>query len=404
MKKKLQTTVDDLLEEMTSKVYTEFNQIRDMKKLSVIREKITSMSLESQNNIRFQEDTGSLIRNKGHPTTRRSQSMYESQILTQLTNENQENKTLDLLAVKNFLISLKEYSVASMEDYHVKQLKRMGFIESTNVFEFLMEIIKKHFALTNEFLEKIWENETTPFLADKVDLVQGFSKIMCNITKISSMPNFDTPFKSGQNPKPQPQLQIMGLLENTLNIFLLEWGKNEFYKSFMINKIYKSLNKKRPDSLSLINVKDFTLSTDIYKMSNMRIVKFSGEEVVFEFDYVFKGNMCLFLNFAFHLDTSILQREIKIDLAVPIREIVSAIRVKYRPRHAGKSWFCFMGLPQMKYELKPKINDIDFDLNLYLFNVGDIIVKNGLKNVIYPQWSSIGIPLTKKRKLFKPGI
>jgi hypothetical protein len=385
--------------EMNQKVYMEFQEIKNNKKKLIVKNLQSANKLPLKNQI-FTEETGSAKNNIKKHIKKRSQSMYENMITSKIMDQNPTN--VDLLTIKNFVLAFKDFSISCTEDYNFKQLKRKPFIENRDIFLKIKKVITKNFTLIDEMMDIIWENETTPVLADDLNLHSGLFSILNNIIDIASIPSRN-PWKTNIAQTCSLEIPGMRVLEQQMNIFFVEWGRNEFYKNYMINKIYKSLNKKRPDSLSLINVKDYSLNKEIYRMSNMRIIKIQDEEVVFEFDCIFKGLVCIDLDFTFMLDTSFIQRDINIELSIPIREIVSVIRFKYRPREIGKSWFCFMGIPQMKYELKPKINDIDFDLNLYLFNIGDIIIKNGFENIIYPQWTSVGIPMTKKRKLFKPG-
>lgn len=412
VKRKLAASRDALIAQISSKVFVQFQEIAEEKKLAKLRETIHSVRSSALARRSFTGDTGSSRAGMRSPSLRpRSHSLFEQTLGAPVTlvtpDRDSPPDPESVVTAKNFLVDFRRYSVACCEDYHFKQLRRRSFIGDQRVFAKIRRVIDRNLGRIDRALEDIWEHETTPHLAEPTRFGQDLLGIVDNLLDLAVLPAAnplaDAGAQSACLPNGPESVPCVEVLERQMRIFMAEWGANDFYRDFMVNKLYKALNKRRPDSLSLINVNDFRLETDIFRMSNLRVAKLRAREVVLEFDCVFRGELRLGLDFSFLLETAFLRRELAIDLVVPIRELVSVIRLKYRPREAGKSWFCFMGVPQMKYELRPKINDIDFELNLHLFNVGDIIVKHGLKNFIYPQWSSVGIPMTKKRKAFTPG-
>ena len=89
---------------------------------------------------------------------------------------------------------------------------------------------------------------------------------------------------------------------------------------------------------------------------------------------------------------------------IKIYEVIGVLRNRYIPRKSGKTWVSFLGSPYINYELIPNFKDINisFKANTDIFNISEKILENALEKTIFPEFVSIGIPLTKKnRKKFK---
>ena len=336
-----------------------------------------------------------------------SYNMLKNNPSQQKISINLEAYTKKIKKVKKHIRKLRKAIIETRNNYGNKQAKRWNSISNVELFENINKIIQEKLGISQECIERIWEIESfESHLEDDDD--REFKVFFLRLVRCD-FDFLDLHFSNVTDTNylnlicKRKKVTLIDIFDANLNIFMTEWSRNLFYKEFMKNKLFKSLNKKRSEMLSIINVKDYKLRKDYSKMENMRLISLSQEEVVFEFDYEFRGELRIDLSFTFHIPSSILNRDIKFDLEIPIREIISVIRLCYRPRAVGKSTFSFMGLPQMKYEFKPTINDIDFNLNLNHFNIQDLIIKHGFRGFIYPQWTSIGIPMTKKRKVFKPG-
>ena len=64
-----------------------------------------------------------------------------------------------------------------------------------------------------------------------------------------------------------------------------------------------------------------------------------------------------------------------------------------------------MGKPFINYELVPKLNDynLEFKVNVDLFNVSEMLLWHAVKKMVYPKVISITLP-NVKRKYKKPAL
>ena len=201
------------------------------------------------------------------------------------------------------------------------------------------------------------------------------------------------------SPKEFEQKEAMIIFNRILKVFLIEWSRNKFFNDKMAYKIFKNMNKKKPSFLSQINVLELNFSMEISEIKNVKIVALSPNKVIFEGDYFIKGDV----NFSFETSLSPkykllykLSKLLKVDINVT--HLMGHLRIVYQPRTFGKSVLSFMETPEVTYKVKAMSKYFGIHPDLDKLNLAKILLDIALKGFVYPEFASIGIPMTKKNR------
>lgn len=182
-------------------------------------------------------------------------------------------------------------------------------------------------------------------------------------------------------------------------IFMIEWKTNKFFNDFVRYKMSKAMNKKKPQFLDTISISEFKFDVEDFFFKNISLISFSENEICFDLDIFLKGNVEIEIKTKYIPKNSFLKYFTNdLTLNVIVSHLMGKTRILYHPRTLGKSKLSFINSPLMNYKFSFSIGKKTFYPNLNVLGIEDLITKLVLKGFIYPDFASIGIPLTKKNR------
>lgn len=362
--------------------------------------------------------------------------------------KNLEIQFQDVL-MKNKYFSQRNHFFDDVSNDIDKYLEEYQKIKTTNKFN----CIETEYAL--EILSKLYRNIEDTF---KIPLENMLNFGMVNLV---------IPLKRTRIEEMQEKEMII-FLNHVFKIFLSEWSRNKFFNDQMRYKMFKGMNKKRPNIFSQIQIGDFQLNITNSDFRNFKVVEASEKRITFDFDLYLCGDIRLILltsvmahrqkyNFIkkmkkyidllfskpdiegrkrstsffsnFFLDQkptnqdqtkqfsdviltpeklSNLKTNELVDkdliIGIKVTHLFGPVRITYRPRELGKSTFSFMETPKVLFSLESNLKGLKWNPEFSFLNSEEFLLDVVLKGFVYPDFVSIGIPLTKKNKKTAYGI
>lgn len=195
------------------------------------------------------------------------------------------------------------------------------------------------------------------------------------------------------------QLEAMLISNRLMRVFFCEWGRNRFFHDKLRYKMNKSMRKKRPDFLSRIEITELVFGVEQSHFKDLVLVQNSEQLMIFELNAFLSGEILIKLEIDLSDDLSIIPAAFrKIRIEASITELLGAMRFSYRPKKKGKSTLSFMGVPDIVFEAKGRIGGYALRLDSGYLGFSEVLLGLVLKGFVFPDFASIGIPMTKKNR------
>lgn len=147
-------------------------------------------------------------------------------------------------------------------------------------------------------------------------------------------------------------------LQTLLSVFYTEWKSNNYFKDKIKKLLWKSFNKKLPDFLQEIIIRNFTIKGDPPIFKEIIPQKSESFEFLADVDIQFTGSILIEITTALHWNWP--KRDFKIvpiRASIEIKQLIARIRLCFVPRNKGKSWFSFVGEPAIFIDIDPTIGE-----------------------------------------------
>ena len=208
-----------------------------------------------------------------------------------------------------------------------------------------------------------------------------------------------TPWRDLDPPQEFKQLESMVITNRLMEVFMIEWSRNRFFHDKLRYKMGKNMNKKIPSFLSKISVEKFSFFVETSHFKDFKLIKQVEKTLIFEVNGFLSGAILITIETELAEHIKLIPKIFrKIKIEATISELLGYMRFTYRPKKLGKSTLSFIGTPDIVFKASISFGPYRMGLNPPFLCLGETLLKHVMKGFVFPEFASIGIPVTKKNR------